>query len=181
MGKLIFISGGCRSGKSAFAVRLSEPLSDLRLYVATCPRRIDPEMDSRIERHMAERGEGWQTAEESIDICGAIRASTGKGVILVDCLTLWISNLMHRANDENKKITEDQISELCLELISECSKTEASVIFVTNETGMGIVPDNPVARQFRDLVGRCNQVVASFCDEAYFMVSGLPLKLRPAE
>lgn len=178
MGKLIFISGGCRSGKSAFAVRLSESLSDLRLYIATCPRRIDPEMDYRIERHLAERGDGWQTIEEPIDICGAIRLSKGKGVILVDCLTLWISNLMQRANDEKKGITEDQVSELCLELISECRKTEASIIFVTNETGMGIVPDNQIARQFRDLVGRCNQVVASFCDEAYFMVSGLPMKLK---
>lgn len=178
MGDLIFISGGCRSGKSAFALKIAEKISGDWLYLATCPSGIDDEMDSRIDKHILERGSGWLSVEEPIDLAGAIRENSRLGVILIDCLTLWVSNLMHRAFIDKVEITEDEISERCGDLICACREAQSNLIFVSNETGMGIVPDNEASRKFRDLLGRCNQVMASASDEAYFMVSGLSLKLK---
>lgn len=178
MGKIVFITGGCRSGKSAFALKIAEEISKTRIYLATCPAGVDDEMDSRIERHIKERGKGWETVDEPVEIAGVILKHGGNGVFLVDCLTLWVSNLMQKAYSENFDINEERISEYCLEIIKACHKVHGVVIFVTNETGLGIVPDNKASRDFRDFIGRCNQVMASSADSAYLLISGIPLKLK---
>ncbi|WP_027359551.1 bifunctional adenosylcobinamide kinase/adenosylcobinamide-phosphate guanylyltransferase [Desulforegula conservatrix] len=178
MGKIVFITGGCRSGKSAYALKIAEEISKTRIYLATCPSGVDDEMDSRIEKHINERDEGWKTVDEPVDIAGVILEQGSKDVILVDCLTLWVSNLMQRAFNNKIGITEEEVSDYCMDIIKACQSVSASVIFVTNETGMGIVPDNKASRDFRDLLGRCNQVMASRADSAYLMVSGIPLKLK---
>lgn len=181
MGKIIFITGGCRSGKSAYAQNLAESVDGIRLFIATCPSDLDSEMNERIERHRKERGDKWENMEEPFDLQAAIMHSAPEinaDVILVDCLTLWVSNLMHRAFLKKTDLTETDISGLCSGIIMACAEIDSTVIFVSNETGMGIVPENRVARDFRDLVGRCNQIIASASEEAFFMVSGIALKLK---
>lgn len=176
--RIIYVSGGCRSGKSAQAQRLAEALEGRRGYVATCPR-IDPEMDERIARHRRDReGRGWRTIEAPLELGEAIRSAAGLDVLLVDCLTLWVNNLLYEAQRENRDLGEDEVAGLCRELVEACRGREGTVIFVSNELGMGLVPADSMARRYRDLVGRCNQVIAAAADEALFMVSGVPLTLK---
>jgi adenosylcobinamide kinase / adenosylcobinamide-phosphate guanylyltransferase len=178
MGQIIYISGGCRSGKSGYAQQLAESLVGSRGYVATCPV-IDPEMDERIARHQQDReGRGWQTIEAPLKLAEAIRAASKYDVLLVDCLTLWVNNLLYEAEQQNRDLSEDEMHDLCGELISACREQGKTIIFVSNELGMGLVPADSVSRRYRDLIGRCNQAVANAADDAVFMVSGLPLKLK---
>lgn len=181
MGKIVFITGGCRSGKSSYAQTLAESSGVAYVFIATCPSDLDGEMNARIEKHRKERGEKWKNIEESLDIGSAIRYAAMEyeaDIILVDCLTLWINNLMYRAFMTDTAFTEKDVFSLCSDIIDVCGKIRSDVIFVSNETGMGIVPENNSARAFRDLLGRCNQVIASASDEAFFMVSGMALKLK---
>jgi adenosylcobinamide kinase/adenosylcobinamide-phosphate guanylyltransferase len=178
MAEIILITGGSRSGKSAFAQRAAETLPGPRAYVATCPV-IDPEMEERIRKHReARRGKGWKTIEENVDLAGVIRRAEGCRVLLVDCLTLWINNLLHEAELGGKRFTEETAAELCRELIDACRTFPGTVIFVTNELGMGIIPDNETARRFRDIAGRCNQEIAAAADTVTLVVSGIPLELK---
>jgi adenosylcobinamide kinase / adenosylcobinamide-phosphate guanylyltransferase len=164
---VILVLGGARSGKSRFAESLFADRAGRRFYVATAEPG-DDEMRVRIRQHQARRGTGWQTIEAPLDIEGAI-ATAGNDAALVDCLTLWLSNLMAAGRD-----IEAATTRLCQTL----DGVLAPVVLVSNETGLGIVPDNPLARQFRDHAGRLNQAVAARADRVYFVAAGLPLTLK---
>jgi adenosylcobinamide kinase / adenosylcobinamide-phosphate guanylyltransferase len=177
MAKVVLITGGSRSGKSRYAQELAQESPGEKLFVATCPR-VDGEMDERIRRHREDRaGRGWRTVEEEVDLEGVLRRETVE-MVLVDCLTLWINNLMYSSGREEDEIEENEIECRVKRLLSVCAEREGEVVFVTNEVGLGIVPENQLARRYRDLVGRCNQTLAAGADRVVFMVSGLPLALK---
>lgn len=164
---IILVTGGARSGKSALAETLAVRRSGPRIYIATA-EAWDDEMTQRIARHRDGRGTGWTTLEEPRDLSAALDRTDGQGVRLVDCLTLWLSNL--NADDPTP-----QIRRLCDTLAAQVSP----VILVTNELGQGIVPENTLARRFRDAHGWMNQAVAATASEVWMSVSGLPLRLKP--
>lgn len=178
MGQITLITGGSRSGKSAFAQNLAEQQDGDRLFLATCPV-TDDEMAARIRRHVEDRQlGGWTTVEEQIDIAGQLIDSPDYEVILVDCLTLWVNNLMYRAYQENRKLSEDIITNETGDIVAAASKHPGEVIFVTNEVGSGIVPENESARLYRDLVGRCNQTIAAASDRVYLVSCGIPVQIK---
>ena len=144
------------------------------MYVATSPM-IDDEMKERIERHQKDRqGRGWQTVEETIELESVLRCDESD-IRLVDCLTLWVNNMLYKTGDE---CTEKFIIDRCGDILAACSRHGGTTIFVTNEVGWSIVPENPLARTYRDLVGRCNQVMAAGADEVFQVVCGIEVKLK---
>lgn len=166
----LLVLGGARSGKSRFAQGRAEVLTGKLVYLATA-QAFDEEMRERIELHRADRGPRWSTVEAPLDLAEAITAySTPETVVLVDCLTLWVSNLM-LAERDTTTATEG--------LARSLSAARGPVILVANEVGLGIVPDNALARRFRDVAGRINQEVAAVVEEAVIMFAGLPLTLKP--
>lgn len=162
------VTGGARSGKSALAEKLAFPGGEPAIYIATAEAR-DTEMTQRIALHRDRRGAGWQTVEEPRDLCGALARTDGQGVRLVDCLTLWLANVIEDDPDA-------RIRALCATLGAQASP----VVLVTNELGLGIVPENALARRFRDQHGWMNQAVANVADQVWMAVSGLPLQLKPS-
>ncbi len=163
------ILGGARSGKTKRALTLAESFAK-RHYIATA-EALDAEMRARIEMHKRERGSAWTTIEAPLDLSGAIAGlSSDDAVCVVDCLTLWLSNLMGAGLD-----VEEATSGLC-EAISE---TKPAIILVSNEVGLGLVPDTPLGRAFRDHQGRLNQALAAAADHVEFVAAGLPLQLKP--
>jgi adenosylcobinamide kinase/adenosylcobinamide-phosphate guanylyltransferase len=176
--ELILITGGSRSGKSAHAQRLAESLPGPRAYLATCPV-IDAETAERVRRHReARRASHWETIEEPLDLAGAIGRAAAFRVLLVDCLTLWVNNLLYEAGRRGEQFTEEDAERRCRELIAACDAFPGTVIFVTNEVGMGIVPEHEAARRFRDCAGRVNQALAAAAAEVSLLVSGIPLRLK---
>ena len=170
--KLILITGGCRSGKSRFALDYSNQHFSRKLYLATS-EVLDEEMARRVENHKKARGPEWQTIEEPIDVIDKIRQYQDKvEVILLDCITLWLSNLMMKGDSDSKIM--DEISGL----IDTVKRSPISSILVSNEVGLGIVPADPLGRRFRDLAGMANQRIAEVSDTVVFMVSGIPLFLK---
>ena len=175
---ITLITGGSRSGKSAFAQQQAEQINAPRLFIATCPR-IDSEMDERIHRHQQDReGLGWQTAEVLLRLAEELERTPAGTTVLIDCLTLWINNLMYEAEQQEQEISEDQVSALAEELARAARNHQGQVFLVTNEVGLGIVPDNPLVRRYRDLVGRCNQVIAAFADQVFLVSCGIPMRLK---
>lgn len=166
--RIIMVTGGARSGKSALAESIVVRHQDPRIYIATA-QAWDDEMTQRIGLHRDRRGAGWQTVEEPLDLAGALSRTDGQGVRLVDCLTLWLSNVMAAAEPA------PLIRALCQVLAAQ----KSPVVLVTNELGLGIVPENALARRFRDEHGWMNQAVAGVADEVWMAVSGLPLRLKP--
>jgi len=163
------ILGGARSGKSQRALQLAEQMSERRVFVATA-QAFDDEMRARIEHHKTERGSGWKTLEEPLDLHRAIEQSVSPdSVCVVDCLTLWLSNLMHHGRDVVR-----ETNTLCHVL----EQMPGSIILVSNEVGLGLVPETPLGRAFRDAQGRLNQAVAFACDRVEFIAAGLPLSLK---
>ncbi|MGO9569335.1 MAG: bifunctional adenosylcobinamide kinase/adenosylcobinamide-phosphate guanylyltransferase [Desulfomonilaceae bacterium] len=178
MAKIILITGGTRSGKSEYARKTAEALPGNRAFVATC-LATDEEMSRRIKKHQEERLKAdWHTIEEPLELADTLRKTQGFDVLLVDCLTLWISNLMYETRGEENGLSEDDITDKTNELLNACSGLAGTVIFVTNEVGSGIVPEHSVSRLYRDLVGRCNQIVAQGADEVTLVACGLPLNLK---
>jgi adenosylcobinamide kinase / adenosylcobinamide-phosphate guanylyltransferase len=178
MARVILITGGTRSGKSEYARKTAEALPGARAFVATC-LATDEEMTRRIKKHQHERLKAdWHTIEEPLELADTLRKAEDFDVLLVDCLTLWISNLMYEAREEESGLVEEEIAGRAAELVKACAARRGTVIFVTNEVGSGIVPENSVARLYRDLVGRCNQIIAGKADEVYMVACGLPLNLK---
>jgi len=180
MKKNILIVGGARSGKSSYAQQMAERISGDRIYLATCSadQRTDLEMQARIKRHRDERkNRGWKTLEEPVALRQAILDNMQASVILVDCLTLWVSNLM-LAHEGGVSLTEETIAQMGRDLMTGTSHFQGTLILVTNEVGQGIVPENELARRYRDLMGRCNQIVASFVDEIFVVHCGIPMKIK---
>jgi adenosylcobinamide kinase / adenosylcobinamide-phosphate guanylyltransferase len=166
----IFVLGGARSGKSAFAERLAEECGEPVVYVATATV-TDDEMAERIARHRARRPSGWHTLEAPVDVVDQLRGSPLQATtLLVEDLTLLLSNLMA----DNATTAEARAHQEVTDLL----KLEAHVILVSNEVGMGIVPEYPLGRTFRDALGRINQASAAACGEVYLLVAGLPLRLK---
>ena len=163
------VLGGARSGKSAFAEQLVADSGFSRIYLATATAG-DDEMQSRISHHRARRGEGWITVEEPLALVDALtREATHGRAVLVDCLTLWLSNLMLAARDpevEARRLTRF------------LGVAKYPIVFVSNEVGMGLVPDTPLGRSFRDAQGRLNQMVAATVPHVVFIAAGLPLWLK---
>ena len=179
MSKLILVTGGSRGGKSAFAQGMAEVLPGPRVFVATCPV-IDPEMGERIRRHQEARSaRDWQTLEEPIDLAAVLCRAKGQPVVLVDCLTLWVNNVMYEAEQQGDVVSEAEIATRCEPVLEAARAHGGTVIFVTNEVGMGLVPESPLGRRFRDLAGRVNQIIAAACDEVFLVVCGQPLKIKP--
>src|SRR3954462_1405298 len=165
---VILITGGARSGKSKRAETRVRAFPGQPVYVATA-EALDAEMETRIAKHRARRGTDWIEREVPLDLVPALVASDGGGARLVDCLTLWLSNLMHAERD-----WEREVSELAAALL----RLKSPVVLVTNEVGLGIVPDNALARSFRDAAGIMNQTIADVADEVEFVVPALPMKLK---
>ncbi len=168
------VLGGARSGKTARAQGWAEALGPSRVYIAT-GQAFDAEMAERIARHKAERGEGWSTLEEPLDLPRTVAAAAaGPGapdVLLVDCLTLWLSNLMHHDRDPEAETAA---------LLAALAQASRPVILVSNELGLGLVPETPLGRAFRDAQGRLNQAVAAAVADVTFVAAGLPLVLKGA-
>ncbi|MDF1607620.1 bifunctional adenosylcobinamide kinase/adenosylcobinamide-phosphate guanylyltransferase [Hoeflea sp. YIM 152468] len=163
------VLGGARSGKSAFAEGLVEQASADRLYLATGQAR-DDEMRDRIAVHQHRRGEGWQTLEAPVELAQALKTcARADRPVLVDCLTLWVTNLM--LGDHDLGMAFDGLAATIPIL-------KGPVVLVSNEVGLGIVPDNAMARAFRDHAGRLHQLIASLADEVHFVAAGLPLKMK---
>ncbi len=163
------ILGGARSGKSARAQALAEAASPHRLFVATA-EALDAEMTDRIKRHQADRGEGWRTIEAPLDLVSVIQGEINPGEsVLIDCLTLWLSNLFHHNRD-----IEQETMALCNALQS----SQVQIALVSNEIGLGLVPETSLGRAFRVAQGRLNQKVAAVCDQVDFVAAGLPLRLK---
>jgi adenosylcobinamide kinase/adenosylcobinamide-phosphate guanylyltransferase len=178
MAKIVLVTGGCRSGKSHYSQAVAESLPAPRLYVATCPV-TDDEMRRRIEAHQQSRiDRGWETVEEQLDLSGVLRRWPQHQVVLVDCLTLWVNNLLYDAGQRGNEVTEAEIASHCDELLWAAAERPGVVIFVTNEVGMGVVPENAQARRYRDLVGRANQVIALHAQTVTLVSCGLPWPLK---
>ncbi len=178
MARLILVTGGTRSGKSDYALQLAQSLPGPRCFIATCPV-VDAEMAERITRHREERaGLEWQTIEEQTDIHAILYTEQKYPVCVIDCLTLWVNNLMYQADRSGQTFTDLEMQLYCQLLIEAAQDYPGTVICVTNEVGMGIVPDNAAARIYRDLVGRCNRMLAAAAAEVYLVSCGLPLRLK---
>lgn len=178
MAKLILITGGVRSGKSGFALSMAEPIPSRKIFIATCPATVelaDPEMAERILRHRCERQHnGWNTLEETTDLAGAVNNCHQYDVVLIDCLTLWLNNLLF----DNAAVSEKEISGKTQLLLAACRNHPGTIIMVTNEVGYGIVPANDLARLYRDLIGRMNQTIGQGADEVVLLVCGQPLWVK---
>ena len=176
MSEIILITGGARSGKSRTAQKLAEDRGGKRLFVATCTV-TDPEMRRRIEQHQFDRQDGgWETVEETVDLEEVLNGNQEYEVVLIDCLTLWINNLLF--TDSGNALDEAAMAAKVQRLLEACAVRTGTVIMVTNEVGLGIVPENALARRYRDLVGRCNQVIGSFADKVIFVTCGIPMTIK---
>ncbi len=166
----VLVLGGARSGKSAFAERMALSAGGQAHYVAT-GRAFDSEMTARIAQHRLQRGEGWITHEEPLALVETLeRLDDPASTILVDCLTLWVTNLMMEEGGA--------VEQAFAPLVAHARDAKARVLFVSNEVGLGIVPEHRMAREFRDHAGRLHQAIAAVAGEVYFIAAGLPLKMK---
>ncbi len=175
MAKLTLILGGARSGKSSFAVELARKYNDVPvIYVATA-QAMDDEMRERIKQHKRLRPASWQVIESPKDVAQTVTGLSAK-LILIDCLTLYVTNML--LDDNKQKAKEAYITEEIERLCTASKNSAADVIMVSNEVGLGIVPADPVSRSFRDIAGKTNQIAASRADEVYLITAGIPQRLK---
>ncbi|MGQ0683092.1 bifunctional adenosylcobinamide kinase/adenosylcobinamide-phosphate guanylyltransferase [Bradyrhizobium sp.] len=165
---IVLITGGARSGKSRHAEARAHAYPGRPIYIATA-EALDAEMEARIARHRARRSNDWIEREAPLDLVQALTETDGGGARLIDCLTLWLSNLLH---------AERNWSDEAALLTDALGRQQSPVILVTNEVGLGIVPDNALARSFRDAAGLLNQRIAAVADEVELVVAGLPMKVK---
>ena len=165
---IILITGGARSGKSVRAEARARAFAGKPVYIATA-EALDAEMADRIARHRARRGNEWLERETPLELVAALDETDDGGARLVDCLTLWLSNLLHAGRDWTSATAA---------LADALARQRSPVVLVTNEVGLGIVPDNALARRFRDAAGIMNQTIARAADEVEFVVAGLPVRVK---
>lgn len=188
-GKLILVLGGARSGKSDFAEKQAVRLGKRVVYIATAAVK-DGEMAERVQKHKARRPASWETVEEEKNVIDVIRKGHKGDVYLLDCVTLWITNLLLDesspfpdvpASYEDVPVSSKKEAWILEQahLLGESVSNGADLIIVANETGLGLVPEYPLGRVFRDLAGKVNQILASKAEEVYFIIAGLPLRLKP--
>ena len=180
MGELILILGGARSGKSDYGQRLAEELGgQWVLFVATAEAR-DDEMRARIKAHQEQRPDGWRTLEAPLDVSHTLpKSAQDAQVIFLDCLTLLVSNILLAQGESPDEASAHQavMDEICA-ILQWLKKQSATVIVVSNEVGLGLVPPYPLGRMYRDLLGRANSLLAAEADQVYMMFAGLPIELR---
>ena len=165
---IILITGGARSGKSVRAEARAGAFAGQPIYLATA-EALDAEMSERIAQHRARRGPDWIARDVPLELAQALIETDGRGTRLIDCLTLWLSNLMHAERDVTQELSR---------LAATLAGQRSPVVLVTNEVGLGIVPDNALARQFRDAAGLLNQTIARVADEVELVVAGLPMRVK---
>lgn len=172
--KITFVIGGCRSGKSSFALaQANKAAKKNKCFIATS-QPLDPEMEKRVEKHQKERGKDWQTIEEPVLIHEIVNEYSGRAhVILIDCLTLWLSNLLYHSYDT------DGVLEILNQFENALLNCRCPVFIVSNEVGLGIVPENRLAREFRDLAGMIHQRMAKLSDRVVMTVAGIALEIKP--
>ncbi|MDA8228855.1 MAG: bifunctional adenosylcobinamide kinase/adenosylcobinamide-phosphate guanylyltransferase [Desulfitobacterium hafniense] len=183
MSQICLVTGGARSGKSSFAELLASYTNSPVVYIATA-QIFDEEMVERVKKHRQQRPSDWIVLEEPVHLADALSSyAEFEGVILVDCVTIWLSNLLLPHLDSLTNVLSIQeIEQKLLSEVKRCLKVakqvKPQVIFVTNEVGQGIVPENYLARVYRDLAGRCNQLIAKSADEVYLVVAGYPIEIK---
>lgn len=165
---LTLVLGGARSGKSAYAEALIIARPAPWIYIATA-QAFDAEMQDRIAQHRARRGDGWRTVDAPLDLATEVEAVPDGQPLLLDCLTLWLTNQM---------LAENDVEQACDKLQAVLGRPRGHWVVVSNEVGLGIVPDNALARRFRDAAGRLNQRIAKVADSVLFMTAGLPIKVK---
>ena len=169
---LVFLLGGARSGKSSLAVRLAEESAAPVVFVATAELRGEEEMRARIDSHRAERPEGWTTVKEPLDLSRALAAAPEAASVVVDCLTLWVANGLEAG------LEDVEVERRAREVAQVAAARGALTIVVSNEVGLGIVPETPLGRRFRDVLGRVNALFAAAAERASLVVAGRELELR---
>jgi len=170
---IIFILGGARSGKSEFALKLAESLNAKNFYYIATAQALDEEMKERIKKHKEKRNKKWQTVEEPFKIEEVLKKLNRPGnVILIDCLTLWITNLMMFEKDLKK-----EFEKFLMILKKYKGKKDVWLICISNEVGLGVIPETKTGRKFRDITGEFHQKLAQISDENYFIIAGCPIKL----
>ena len=178
MAKIILVTGGARSGKSDFAQEYAEKLNGPHFFIATC-QPLDHEMELRINVHRSTRSSSiWKTIEEPIKLEESITKIEKCSTILIDCLTLWVSNLFFTNLQEDFSLGPKTLDPILEPLMKTMRLRAHTVIMVTNEVGLGIVPENPLARKYRDMVGTCNRYIAKQADEVYLVTCGIPTKIK---
>ncbi len=182
--RLILVTGGARSGKSIYAEKLAREQGEKVVYLATAAA-LDSEMKERIKAHQAARPSSWLTLEETLKVVETLRKiPPDTEVVLLDCLTLWISNLMlekagpREPSGEEVKFLEEELIQEGKRLVEELGERNQTVIVVSNELGLGVVPEFVLGRIFRDVVGKANQMLAQAADEVYFLISSIPMKIK---
>jgi len=170
--KILFVIGGIRSGKSRFALKLGEGMGERRVFIAT-GQALDTEMERRIRKHRSARSKSWTTYEEPIALSTILEKVNGQcDVIVVDCLSLWLSNLLHL------ELSEKELSMRIKAFIRSLKALKTPIILISNEVGLGVIPANPLARKFCDLAGMLHQQVAQVAHQVYSLASGIALELR---
>lgn len=166
--KLTLVLGGAASGKSDFAEMLARKTKLPRSYIATA-QAFDDEMREKIAKHQRDRGDGWHTTEAPIELCSALSSQAKGNVVLIDCLTLWLSNLL---------LADQNITEVHKNLLNALQKFDGPVICVSNEVGLGLVPDTPLGRKFREAQGRLNREIAAKADLVVLVTAGIPQAIK---
>ena len=169
MVKNILVTGGIKSGKSSYALELADKYKGEKIFLATA-RAFDDEMAEKIERHKAERSDSYKTIEEPIKI-GKIISEVSSTLLVIDCITIWLSNLFFETEPEQRNIYVN-------EFLESIKNFNGEIIIVTNEVGSGIIPENKISREYQSELGKLNQEIAKLCDEVYLLVSGVAVKIK---